>query len=71
MTDTCISVHSVGGPEGHVDVGAVSTHELVLVEETDGAVLLENSGSSVGQSAALNNLLLGHRRKTKPPFKRT
>lgn len=47
VTNTCISVHGVGCPKGHLDVMTVATHKPVLVEKTDSAVL-ENSGSSIG-----------------------
>lgn len=47
MTNTCISADGVGCPKGHQDVTAVTTHKLVLVKQTDSAVL-ENSGSSIG-----------------------
>lgn len=60
VTNTCISVHGVGCPKGHLYVMAVATHKPVLVEKTDSAVL-ENSGSSIGQSATPYNLLLGYR----------
>lgn len=70
MTNTCISVDGVGCPKRHQDVMAVATHKLVLIKQTDSAVL-ENSGSSIGQSATLNGLLLGHRGNVKPLFKHT